>query len=178
VFEITVVTFPSVVVRSSFPVQLHTFRTTVTILFLRSRLWATKAVRETSLSDNHLERRRQLATITITGMAQQEWELSQEQRQETVQRLANNIAALLFAKDLKIKSDEAAAAAEAVERKAYTVARVEACTTTGVRPHAETLQAYTRRAELLGHMAWSLSVCLGVPRRCWVGCLSALGGVA
>lgn len=63
----------------------------------------------------------------------EEWALSEAQRQETVDRMAKNISAMAFFRGAPIADDVVAAAAAAVEKKAYTVARVEARTTTGVR---------------------------------------------
>lgn len=62
-----------------------------------------------------------------------EWALPDGQRQETVERMAKNISALAFFRGSPIADDVVAAAAAVVEKKAYTVARVEARTTTGVR---------------------------------------------
>lgn len=62
-----------------------------------------------------------------------EWALSDSQRQETVRRLAQNVSAMAFFRGAPIADDAVAAAAAAIEKKAYTVARVEARTTTGVR---------------------------------------------
>lgn len=69
----------------------------------------------------------------MTAEAAQEWALSEAQRAETVARMAKNIGSLAFFRGAPIADDVAAAAAAAVEKKAYTVARVEARTTTGVR---------------------------------------------
>lgn len=69
----------------------------------------------------------------MTVEAAQEWALSDAQRAETVARMAKNIGSLAFFRGAPIADDVAAAAAAAVEKKAYTVARVEARTTTGVR---------------------------------------------
>ena len=63
----------------------------------------------------------------------EEWALSPEQRQETVERMAKNISAMAFFRGQPIADAAVQAAAAAVEKKAYTVARVEARTTTGVR---------------------------------------------
>lgn len=78
-----------------------------------------------------------------------DWQLSDEQRQETIARVTANIASLAFFRGKTITGDVSASTAEAIEKKAYTVARVEARTTTGVRPHAETLEAYTRCTDVL-----------------------------
>ena len=75
---------------------------------------------------------------------QSEWSLSSDQRKSTVVRVAANIANIAFSKGQQISDADAERAAENAERKAYTVARVEAKTTTGVRPHSETYEAYTR----------------------------------
>lgn len=75
---------------------------------------------------------------------QTEWCLSADQRKSTVSRVAANIATIAFSQGQQISGADADRAAENAERKAYTVARVEAQTTTGVRPHSETYEAYTR----------------------------------
>lgn len=59
-------------------------------------------------------------------------------------RVAANIATIAFSQGQQISDADAERAAENAEQKAYTVARVEAQTTTGVRPHSETYEAYTR----------------------------------
>ena len=74
------------------------------------------------------------------------WELSDDQRKSTVARVAANMASIAFSKGQPMSDADAQRAAENAERKAYTVARVEANTTTGVRPHSETYEAYTRSA--------------------------------
>ena len=73
-------------------------------------------------------------------MAAEDWALTEAQRQETVSRVRDSISGLAFFRGAKLPDAEVAAAAEAAEKKAYTVARVEARTTTGVRPHHETLK--------------------------------------
>lgn len=81
-------------------------------------------------------------------MAEQtDWGLSSDQRKSTVSRVAANIATIVFSQGQQISDSDARRAAENAERKAYTVARVEAKTTTGVRPHSETYEAYTRCLE-------------------------------
>ena len=81
-------------------------------------------------------------------MAEQtDWSLSSDQRKSTVSRVAANIATIAFSHGQQLSDSDAERAAENAERKAYTVARVEAKTTTGVRPHAETYEAYTRWLE-------------------------------
>lgn len=81
---------------------------------------------------------------------QQDWGLSDEQRQDTLGRLRANLAAMAFFRGEPIPDDMVDAAAAAIEKKAYTIARVEARTTTGTRPHHETLKAYVRK---LGELA-------------------------
>jgi len=73
------------------------------------------------------------------------WQLTDAQRQETVARLAANLASLAFFRDRAIGADAAEAAALAIERRAYTAAQVSARTTTGCRPAAETTSAYARK---------------------------------
>ncbi|KAL3151845.1 hypothetical protein ABBQ38_012810 [Trebouxia sp. C0009 RCD-2024] len=80
---------------------------------------------------------------------QTEWSLSADQRKSTVSRVAANIATIAFSQGEQISDADAERAAENAERKAYTVARVEAQTTTGVRPHSETYEAYTRKLAAL-----------------------------
>ena len=72
---------------------------------------------------------------------QQDWGLSDEQRQDTLGRLRANIASMAFFRGEPIPDDIVDAAVAAIEKKAYTIARVEARTTTGTRPHHETLKA-------------------------------------
>ncbi|KAL0024197.1 hypothetical protein WJX77_006533 [Trebouxia sp. C0004] len=78
-------------------------------------------------------------------MCDQEWSLTSDQRKSTVARVAANISSIAFSKGQQVSDADAERAAETAERKAYTVARVEAKTTTGVRPHSETYEAYTRK---------------------------------
>jgi len=75
---------------------------------------------------------------------EEEWQLSTAQRADTVARVAQSLTAMAFHSGGRVSDDEAQRLATEFEKKAYTVARVEARTTTGVRPHAETLAAYTR----------------------------------
>ena len=77
-------------------------------------------------------------------MAQQEWALSDEQRAETITRITQSIANLAFSQGTRIDDIEAHRTATIVEKKAYTVAQVESRTTTGIRPHSDSLKAYTR----------------------------------
>jgi Ran GTPase-activating protein (RanGAP) involved in mRNA processing and transport len=77
--------------------------------------------------------------------AAEDWALSDAQRAETVARVRANISSLAFFRGAPIGEAAAAAAAAAAERRAYTTARVEARTTTGSRPHHETLKAYVRK---------------------------------
>ena len=71
---------------------------------------------------------------------EEDWALTDAQRAETVSRVRDSISGLAFFRGAKLPDAEVAATAEAAEKKAYTVARVEARTTTGVRPHHETLK--------------------------------------
>jgi len=78
-------------------------------------------------------------------MVEQEWALSDEQRAETVTRITQSIANLAFSQGRSIDDTEAQQTATLIEKKAYTVAQVESRTTTGVRPHPDSLKAYTRQ---------------------------------
>ena len=80
---------------------------------------------------------------------QDDWSLSSDQRRSTVARVAANISSIAFSKGQQLSDADAERAAENAERKAYTVARVEAKTTTGLRPHSETYEAYTRQVPKL-----------------------------
>lgn len=82
-------------------------------------------------------------------MADGEWSLSEAQREATVSRVRGSISGLAFFRGAKLPDEEVAAVAEAIEKKAYTVARVEARTTTGARPHHESLKAYLRKLSAL-----------------------------
>lgn len=77
-------------------------------------------------------------------MAEQAWSLTDAERVETVERVAQNYATLSFNRGIDVTDAEAKETAVALEKKAYTVASVEARTTTGVRPHAEVLKSYAR----------------------------------
>jgi hypothetical protein len=74
----------------------------------------------------------------------QQWELTADQRAVTVERITASITNLAFARGVSLPLDYARQAASKAEKKAYTVAQVESRTTTGVRPEAESLAAYTR----------------------------------
>jgi len=73
-------------------------------------------------------------------MTTAEWSLADEQRADTIARIRSNLACMAFFNGSPLPPDVVEAAAVAVEKKAYTVARVEARTTTGMRPHYETLK--------------------------------------
>jgi large subunit ribosomal protein L31/Ran GTPase-activating protein 1 len=73
-------------------------------------------------------------------MTTEDWTLTDAQRAETVARIRTNVSTMAFFRSAPLPADLVEAAAVAVERKAYTVARVEARTTTGMRPHHETLK--------------------------------------
>ena len=75
----------------------------------------------------------------------EEWRLSDEQRADTVARIRTNISSMSFFRGAPQAPEAVATAAAAIEKKAYTVARVEASTTTGMRPHRETLKVHNRR---------------------------------
>ena len=77
-------------------------------------------------------------------MFEQQWSLSDAQRQETVGRITTSIINLSFSQGHSLPEKVAADAATTVEKKAYTVAKFESKTTTGYRPHNETLKAYAR----------------------------------
>lgn len=77
-------------------------------------------------------------------MTEQAWSLSSSQRQETVSRITTSIINLSFSQGHSLPESVAAEAAASVEKKAYTVATFESKTTTGYRPHNETLKAYAR----------------------------------
>lgn len=77
-------------------------------------------------------------------MAVQQWELTAEQRAITVHRITASITNLAFARGVVLSLDAARKAAATAEKKAHTVAQVESRTTTGARPGAESLAAYTR----------------------------------
>lgn len=74
-------------------------------------------------------------------MTTEEWTLSNDQRSDAVNRLRSNMSTMAFFRGSSMTEDLLAAAAVAIEKKAFTVARVEARTTTGMRPHHETLKA-------------------------------------
>ncbi len=80
----------------------------------------------------------------MTVLADAEWSLTDEQRQETVHRVQTNISSIAFFRNAAIPEDIAEQAAIWCEKKAYTVAKVEARVTTGFRPNHETLKAYIR----------------------------------
>jgi len=73
-----------------------------------------------------------------------EWQLSEEQRADTVVRIRETMATMsFFSGREEILAEfqyDLDAIAPLIEKKAYTVAKVEARTTTGMRPHHETLK--------------------------------------
>lgn len=75
-------------------------------------------------------------------MTEGEWQLSGDQRADTVERIKDNLASMhFFYEDNSMPSEvNLGMLASVIEKKAYTVARVEAKTTTGTRPHHETLK--------------------------------------
>lgn len=84
---------------------------------------------------------------TMTALA--EWSLSDEQRQDTVGRIMASISTMSFFRNTPMPDEVVSVTAAGIEKKAYTVARVEARTTTGMRPHTETLRAYIRKLAAL-----------------------------
>ena len=74
-------------------------------------------------------------------MTTDDWILTDAQRAETVARIRANMSTIAFFRSAPLPAEVVEAATTAIERKAYTVARVEARTTTGMRPHHETLKA-------------------------------------
>ena len=79
------------------------------------------------------------------AMADQDaWSLKDDQRAETVRRVAENMASLAFTRGVEMNDSSAQELAVTVEKKAYNVARVESRTTTGVRPASESLKSYAR----------------------------------
>lgn len=77
-------------------------------------------------------------------MADKQWELTPEQRAITVERITASITNLAFARGVVLSLEDARKAAATAEKRAHTVAQVESRTTTGARPEAESLAAYTR----------------------------------
>ena len=73
-----------------------------------------------------------------------QWQLTAEQRANTVSRVTESIINLAFARVVSLSVEDARAAAAAAEKTAYTTAQVESRTTTGIRPPLESLQAYAR----------------------------------
>jgi len=71
----------------------------------------------------------------------EEWNLSDSQRADTIDRIKKNMYSMyFFSDDTKSAVSDIGAIAAVIEKKAYTVAKVEAKTTTGYRPHHETLK--------------------------------------
>ena len=98
-------------------------------------------------------------------MAQQEWALSDEQRAETITRVTQSIANLAFSQGTSIDDVEAHRTATIIEKKAYAVAQVESRTTTGIRPHSDSLKAYTRCFLTLSEIYYVMAVLLS-PQLC------------
>eukprot|EP00889_Picochlorum_renovo_P003979 jgi/Picre1/31009/NNA_006367.t1 len=83
-------------------------------------------------------------------MSVEEWQLSAEQRADTIARIKASMATMYFFQNGNdAQNQDLGAMAAMIEKKAYTVAQVEAKTTTGVRPHHETLKAYVRKLSSL-----------------------------
>ena len=77
-------------------------------------------------------------------MTTEDWSLTEAQRADTIARIRANVSAMAFFRAAPLAPELVETVATAVEKKAYTVARVEARTTTGMRPHHETLKACSR----------------------------------
>lgn len=75
------------------------------------------------------------------------WQLTADQRAETVRRTAENLFALAYSRKKPVSDKQAREAAEQIEEKAYTVAKIESQTTTGHRPAHESERAYTRHVQ-------------------------------
>lgn len=88
-------------------------------------------------------------------MTDEQWSVTDAQRQETVGRITTSIINLSFSQGHSLSETVAAEAAASAEKKAYTVAKFESRTTTGYRPHNETLKAYAR---------YTISNLTGLPR--------------
>jgi Ran GTPase-activating protein 1 len=73
-----------------------------------------------------------------------DWSLDQATREATVARLSANLVSMAFARGAVLDVADVLEKSKTAERRAYTTAQVESRTTTGVRPHAETLRAYAR----------------------------------
>ncbi len=72
--------------------------------------------------------------------------MSDKERGDTIERLTANIATLAFFKGKELSDQDAKAAAQVIEKKAYTAAQVAARVTTGDRPAGESTSAYARCA--------------------------------
>ncbi len=84
---------------------------------------------------------------TIENMG--EWQLSREQRADTVERIKSNLASMHFFTGKPRADVDLRGLASSLEKRAFTVATVESRTTTGFRPHHETLKAYARKLSAL-----------------------------
>jgi Ran GTPase-activating protein (RanGAP) involved in mRNA processing and transport len=78
-----------------------------------------------------------------------EWKLSQAQRADTIERITANLANMHFFSGKPHTDADLRALASTLEKRAFTVATVESRTTTGFRPHHETLKAYARKLSAL-----------------------------
>lgn len=71
----------------------------------------------------------------------EEWNLSDSQRADTIDRIKKNMFTMyFFNNETRPVISDIGEMAVVIEKKAYTVAKVEAKTTTGYRPHHETLK--------------------------------------
>lgn len=73
----------------------------------------------------------------------EEWSLSDDQRADTIERIKMNMYSMyFFSNETDPTVLDMGSIAAVIEKKAYTVAKVEAKTTTGFRPHHETLKVF------------------------------------
>ena len=87
--------------------------------------------------------------MSATTCDGQEWKLSPEQRADTVERITASLASMHFFAGRPSAVADLHSLASQLEKRSYTVATVECRTTTGFRPHQETLKAYARKLSAL-----------------------------
>jgi Ran GTPase-activating protein (RanGAP) involved in mRNA processing and transport len=78
-----------------------------------------------------------------------EWALSKDQREDTIERIKSSLSNMHFFCSGASQPGDLYSLAKTIESRAYTVATVESRTTTGFRPHHETLKAYARKMSAL-----------------------------
>lgn len=71
--------------------------------------------------------------------------MTEEERVETRARIQYNLACMAFSNNASMSDDAVALLAAQLEKKAYDTATVQARTTTGHRPHDETLKVRMSR---------------------------------